>query len=301
MARSGISHMSLSQALAFLKQKDHTMKMIGLEIIKNSKENEKTFEPVKELLHDESPDVRSFAAEVLIGIAPQDALPFIIELLKDPISSVRLNILNILEKYPTSKYIPSIKECIYDREMKVRKAALRALAATKDSGILDSLLNALRDTNEIIFDEATKILANYKGSVPESLVSIYLGDENAEVRLAVLQYLIPQLSETNPDFYIQALEDESPEVKKIALLHLQDLISSGVIKDKIDIFTELALKLINDPVKSVRFQAINLLGVLKNPDTLEPLIKVATNDEDEDVRALAMETIVIIRRALRIN
>ena len=292
--------MSISQALAFLRQKDHTMKMIGLEIIKNSPEKEQAFEAVKTLLKDENPDVRGFAAEVLTTISTKEGLPLILELLKDPVSIVRLNILNIFEKHPTAEYVSSIKQCTYDKDAKVRKAALRALSAVGTPEILDSVLNSLRDTNEIIFDEATKILANYRGSVPEALVSVYLKDKNPDIRKAVLRFLLPQLDRPCVDFYIQALEDENPEVKKTALVQLQEKISSEEIVDKANIFTELAIKLLKDSSKPVRFHAINLLAVLKNPSALEHLIEIATNDNDEDIRALAMETIVIIRRASRL-
>lgn len=291
--------MTLKKALAFLEQPDTTMKMIGLKMLKELENKDEAFEHVKKLLQDSSPDVRSYAAEILSLMSSCNPFSIIADLLRDPDPNVRIIVLKIFEKNPNSEFVDVIKPSTRDTDDKVKRAALRALAAIGTSEILDAVLFGLKSDNSIIFDEATKILANYKGEVPASIVEVFLDDSDPNVKAGVIQYLLPKLKSFKLDYYLKALSDSHPDVCTTALKQLQSVPNlPDLVQDSESLVSKLVERL-DDPVKSVRLNTLLVLGILKPSSALERLIEVARNDSDEDIRALATDVIVNIRRAMR--
>ncbi|RLD42356.1 MAG: hypothetical protein DRI86_11800, partial [Bacteroidetes bacterium] len=273
----------------------------GLEMLQHSPNKEEFFEELIELLKDESPDVRSFAVEVLSEIKENDPFPHILNLITDENKAVRISALMALSKNPSEDYIAYIAPLTKDREIAVQKAALRALSKISSPKTLDTVIKATIDKSETIATEAKNILVNYAGHVPSSLIEDYINYPDSSIRYLVIEYLVEKVDTDPILFYLQALKDSEESIRVISLLKLRNFISKPPNKDSTLSIVKDIIPLLNDPSKKVRFQALKVLEILKDSSSVEHLITIATRDPEEDIRSLATEVIVSIRRALRLG
>jgi HEAT repeat protein len=199
-------------------------------------------------------DVRYHIAEVLGNRRDKEALPELIEALKDIDIWVRCSAAEALGNIGDSVAVPGLIEALKDIDNRVRRSALTALVEIGDTGAVPGLIEALKDTDNWVRCRAAEALGQ-------------IGDKVA----------VPGL--------IEALKDKDYEVRRSALTALVEIGDTEAVPALI-----LALK---DTDIWVRFSAAEALGKFGDKVAVPGLIE-ALKDTDDLVRRNAVEALVKI-------
>ncbi len=297
------------------------------------------FEAIKTLVKDSDPSVRKEAGQAFIDIVDntleaeifdldiaKSVLPFLIELVKDEKSTLRVVALNVLGKAikvdPTlmEEILPLVIESSKDKMAEVRAIGAKALQSVlqADSSLVGEVLptiiglsddleskvqkNAISALCEIIktgtkFEEISRVLVSLSK------------DPNVFTRRAAIKALSeavrcnPKVAKTFLPIFVSLSEDENALVRSVSVLALLEVIKadSSFIKEVLNI----ALKLTEDVDWSVRAtSASTLREILRiDPQYREEILQVFLNflnDQNRRVRKTAYFTLKENKEALAI-
>ena len=268
-------------------------------------------------LKDNSAGVRRNAIQALETIDDPRRLGLLISALGDRHHNVREDAAAALGRLKDPRALePLIAALKDDDSYLVRNAAADALGRTGDPRAVEPLIAALNDERSFVRKEAAWALGNIKDPRALEPLIAALKDDDYEVRrnvvLALAKLKDPRILEP----LIGALKDSSHEVLKVvvyALANLEDPRSVGLLiaelrgsnnwkvrssaksaLDKIDpnwTNTEAAKQLVlycidaleTSHPPDVRENAARVLGYLKDPRAVEPLIAVMMAKDTSDV------------------
>lgn len=239
-----------------------------------------------ETLKDEDECV-SGEAGIALGKIGATAVPALIKMLKDGDDQVRHSAAWVLGSKIGSPAVPALIKTLGDKKWGVRASAVEALGqigpAAKDA--LPVLIKILRNGDEVecVRGEAAIAIGEIHNTsaVPELIET--LGDEKWSLRLSAAGALSKIGDTSAVPALIVASKDENRNVRYAAVWAL------GKIGDKSAV--PALIEALKEEDKNARQQAIRALGEIGDTAALEALTCVAENDKDKDVRSAAEEAI----------
>lgn len=207
------------------------------------------------LLDDLKIEVRQTAAKILGGSKHPDALPFLMEALRDSFwwyerEQKVIDLLQAIQNMGTIAVEPLI-EALSDREGRVRKFAAMILGELQDVRAIEPLGMAIYDLHHEIGREAAESLSLFGSKAVDILIEA-LGHPEAMVRGHAVS----------------------------ALGKIQDIRVAPAL-----------IKVLSDPDRQVQKQAIQSLGNLNDERVVPALKEVAANRADREMAALAKQVI----------
>jgi len=258
--------------------------------------------------------VRAGAASALAEIGDPQAVPPLLIALKDPEPAVRSAAALALGRFDLPQTFNEVAGLLFDDPMiDVRQAAARALGGTRNPAALPYLMDALHDSfwwferedpaadliqgiqgmGDVAVDPLIKALADTEGAVRRfaaaslgamragravDALGMALYDMHHEVGTAAARAL-GQIGEASLEVLTDAAGHPEPGIREnvaLALGGINDLRSGDIL-----------LKMLHDPERSVRMQAVRSLGELKDTRSLPRLEELAANRADRELQALA--------------
>jgi HEAT repeat protein len=217
-------------------------------------------------LNNEYPDVRAAAAQALGELKDFNAVPVLIEALKDTVWHVRQSAAKALSDIKDPRAVPAWIQALKDENSNVRAAAIAALRELK-------ALSALgRELNNEHRDVRAAAIAALRELKALSELGKELNNKYPDVRLAALLFLKDTMAGSE---LAAVLKDDDPNVRSIAIATLYKPHASS----------ELGKELHNE-YWDVRTAAALALGELKDTNAVPGLIKTL-EDVNWSVRAAA--------------
>jgi HEAT repeat protein len=215
-----------------------------------------TFDDITNVLLDDLKiEVRQAAAKALGNTQHPDALPYLMEALRDPYwwyerEAAAGDLLNAIERMGAMAVDPLI-EALKDKEGAVRKFAAGLLGRLRDPRAIEPLGMALYDMHHDVGEISAEALVNF-------------GTSSFEILVEALDH---------PEMWIRIHSiDVLPRVddSRVALI---------------------LLEMLKDPEREVKKHVIQSMGLLKDQRTLPALQEIASDRSDRELHALAKEII----------
>ncbi|HAV78474.1 MAG TPA: hypothetical protein DCX53_14090 [Anaerolineae bacterium] len=213
-----------------------------------------TFDDITNILLDDPKiEVRQAAAKALGNTEHPDALPYLMEALRDSFwwyerESAAGDLLNAIAKMGAMAVDPLI-EALKDKEGAVRKFAAGLLGRLKDSRAIEPLGMSLYDVHHDVGKMSAEALVDFGGNSFEILVEAL----------------------NHPEMWIR--------------IHSVDVLPR--IRDPR--VASVLLEMLEDPEREVKIHVIRAMGELKDKQTLSALQALAANRSDRELHALAKE------------
>ncbi len=294
-----LSQEEIKKALELLENPNLALKQLALEQLKPYKNEPEALNAVIRTLQDKNDEVRSLAAEILGEVESREALIALSKAIEDSSWKVRKSALEAFGKHKNPETTPFFIAALRDENAQVRYTAAKELKNFNSHSMIEPLFDALRDKEKAVREEAKITLLNFPLQVPPSLVARFLLDYDKNIREVVVQFLSSKM-EGNPIPHLEkACKDQEWEIRVLALQEIGKFIEK-VNKDDYRLLN-LNLASLEDDNARVRYQAIENLKKLNNPQALEPLGKIAREDDDSNNRLMGTETMTFIRRSNRIK
>jgi HEAT repeat protein len=135
--------------------------------------------------------LRGKAVETLIALQAEEAAAPLAHMLADPSSSLRRNLLVLMDTFQYRPAIPFIRPLLNDGLPSIRRAALQALTKMGDRESAAQIeWMAFHDSSPFVRVEAVEALAQLQGAEAMAAMHALANDPNADVRRAVVSSLI---------------------------------------------------------------------------------------------------------------
>ncbi|GEM_PF-331069 len=222
----------------------------------------------------EDPDVAEAAAEALVQLGPV-VVPSVLPLLGHPDAWVREGAAFVLGGVRAEEAVLPLLERLADEERRVREVAAWALGAIGDPRAVDPLMERLdrsvnADPNWLFYGLALGLIG--PPAVPVLLEA--LGDETPEVRgiAALVLGTIPSAAFVAGPALIATLEDRAASVRAAAAVAL------GALRVE-EAVPALLVRAREDRDADVRIRAVRALGRIGSPEAI-PLLRALFRGED---------------------
>lgn len=241
--------------------------------------------PLTELLRRPEPATRSAAAEALGMLGEPAALDYLLPLIGDGESSVRLAVVRALGRIRHVRSAERLAIALEDQDQKVSGAAAGALEGLGELAVepmFQLLTSPCADTRV----RAIAVLGRlrHKGAVNRLLRG--LRDRVAWVRIVSAQALGEIGEDKATTALLRALEDRDAVVRAMAaeaVGKLRDFRASMKLLERVEDISDL-----------VRANSIRALGRIGNPVAV-PFVLSALDDESVEVRCAALEALAALR------
>ncbi len=178
---------------------------------------------IKVLAHDKNENIRSVAAEALGKLEDKQAVKPLIKALKDPDWGVRVDAVYAFRRLKdfSSEAIPYIIERLKDEDETVRMTAARVLGDFKDTRAVEPLCQTLGDKNQRVKTSAISSLGLLGDSkAVEPLFQLFKEGESDVIRASVVRSLGEIKSDRSVQYVTEALTDKNIFVRMIAVTTL---------------------------------------------------------------------------------
>ena len=228
-----------------------------------------------------SPSDTAVANAVVTKTTPDEAAPDKTDLIDRSIikeNKILLSLRHLLMEIDKNTRLTNIMRMVFADDEKDKDKVLNALfqlaISDKDSNII---LHATEALNELDLNETL-----------EFFIKNALEGENKDIRERASEILM-QLSseEVLPILIERSLEEDDSEIQNRAVTIL-----SVMDQDKA---VELFLNSLNETDDNVRIRAIDALSVIGLEKAIKPLLKIALEDKNKQVRARATTALEIIK------
>jgi HEAT repeat protein len=229
--------------------------------------------------------------------------------LRDSDPAVRLAAIERLAPFESANGVGALGEAIGDDDWRVRRSAVRALAARRDASLVEAVVTALREGHRdfSLLSSALGLLALTGVDLTTALIGL-LSDPDADLRLQAALALGSQRGPAAVSALIAALNDPDTNVRfhaiealgKLGALEARDpLVAVAESRDFFLAFAALdALARINDPSIAVRLtpllddpalaaQTAEVLGQIGDEFSVQSLVEALQNLEHAPVTAIA--------------
>jgi HEAT repeat protein len=260
---------------------------------------------------DRPPFVSALAAAGL----PLDEL---VELLNDVEPVVRHDAVGVLWEVGGSDAVPALQAALADPSAAVRMAVLDIIGASGDPAAADVAGRVLAaDSSPAVRAAALQAAAGAPASDRQSLLERALDDPDPDVRATAIDALAGELSEDASGLLMEALDDPDERVRDagaqaLAALPRWDLptlwaalsraepeqvdqLLSMVDDERAEALGQLALSRLGDPEPADRAFAVELVGRLGLPGTVDAL-GLALRDPAVAVRRIAARSLAGVER-----
>ncbi|PMP72269.1 MAG: hypothetical protein C0186_01670 [Thermodesulfovibrio aggregans] len=321
-----IGHRAPELIYKLLKDKDSDIRKFALDLIADIKEG---FDGARilPLLKDENGNVRAAAAHALGELGYKEAIPILIEYLKDE-EWVVFYVLQALAQLKAEEASESIGELLLSTDSLLIKAeAIDTLGKIGTEKVAAPLLKyfpvATKDEKKEIVKALIRIGIIPDGQgLKEEILSIFAEQEWEEKLIALKAVKLLNLVEAVPLIVEEAgaLDpscfdyEEKIEALQETLLSIdsEDELISMIEKNKLKYRAKafvikvlgklrskkavpVLIKLLEDIKRDIRIASAKALGEIGDKEVLQPLIKRSTEDPDANVKKAAIEALGMIR------
>lgn len=321
-----IGHRAPELLYKLLKDKDPDIRKFSLDLIADIK---KGFDASKiiPLLKDPNGNVRAAAAHALGELGYKEAIPALIEGLKDE-EWVVFYVLQSLAQLKAEEAAEQIGEILLNTEALLIKAeAIETLGKIGTEKVIEPLLKyfpvATRDEKQQIVKSLIRMDIIPDGQdLKEEILSIFKEQEWEEKLIALkgikltnlieaIPFIVEEAGRLDPSCFdydekIQALEEtllyidsEDELISMIEKNKLKYRAKAFVIKVlgklKSNKAVPILIKLLEDIKRDIRIASARALGEIGGIEVIQPLIKKSTEDQDANVRKAAIEALGMIR------
>lgn len=175
-------------------------------------------EPLRESLEDPSPDVRGQAALALARVSADEAMIALPDALEDPNHYARVKVYEAIGGVWRRQAVELLRPALRDPDPRIRAAVTSALASQKQKGVVEGLIARLKDTDWVVAALAAEALGKHasKQAILPLLEAYgaFSGEEEAEVRLAVVSALGEIGAKTRRFFFDEVLLDPDYRVRQ---------------------------------------------------------------------------------------
>jgi HEAT repeat protein len=229
----------------------------------------------------ESGPVRATALEVLAEMGDRDAVPALIDALRDPHEEVRKLAALALGRLRDLRAVEPLLLAASSGEGSTwfQGEVMRALAQLGDPRALPAVLRAREAADPFVRKCAAEALGRLGDSQVVPALIEMLADPAREVRLAALNSLATRRDARALEDLVPVLQDEAEDIREAAA----DTITA--INDRQAV--EPLLRVLRAGSNPARQLAAELLGKLRDDRAEEPLLTALTDDVDPETRELA--------------
>jgi HEAT repeat protein len=171
---------------------------------------------VREAAISEDPESRRYSVRVLAAIGGRDDFPIVRRAVVDPEERVRKEVPSALARIGAEAAVPDLMTLVRDRAPQVRSAALYAMIPIPAAPVRQEAVRGLEDRDPEVRAAALRALRARGNEEDEALARPCLADPSPRVRgeaiLTVSALGRPEVA------VFETLEDESPAVRRIALM-----------------------------------------------------------------------------------
>lgn len=249
-------------------------------------------EDLQELLpqtHSEEPDVRRVTATALGKRGRLEALPRVIELLRDENGHVRSAGAEAAARIGGEAAAQPLVALLEDPYPDVRQAAVKALKDLGSRGgepgrLVPRVLEPLLDSrNEVVAAEALRIMAAVGGGEIAGRLKSALKDSRSLVRRAAVEAMGSLEGEDLPEALRPALTDEDPAVRRDALQVMGEIHRPGTLP--------LLLPMLEDEDLWVRVRAVQALARHRSGEARKALLGTVEGETAGPVRLAAIRAL----------
>lgn len=321
-----IGHRAPELLYKLFKDKDPDIRKFSLDLIADIK---KGFDASKiiPLLKDSNGNVRAAAAHALGELGYRQAIPVLIESLKDE-EWVVFYVLQALAQLKAEEAVEKIGELLLSTEsLLIKSEAIETLGKIGTEKVADPLLKyfpvATKDEKQQIVKALIRVGIIPDGQdLKEEILSIFKEQEWDEKLIALkgiklinlieaVPFIIEEAGSLDPSCFdydekIQALEET------LLSINSEDELLSMIEKNKLKYRAKafvikvlgklrskkavlILIKLLEDIKRDIRIASARALGEIGGIEVVQPLIKKSTEDEDANVRKAAIEALGLIR------
>jgi len=254
-----------------------------------SRMGEQAVEPLLLLLEDKDSNVRGYSAGALGGLKSERALAPLISLLHDEDRYVRQSAAGALGSIGSVQAVPPLAEALQDRQRGIAVAAAGALGQINHPDVVPLLIGVLQDPGTNAMGAAAGALAalGAKEAI-EPLIRCFEEMENCPYD-AVGTALWTLGSDRAVDAWIIGL-------KKASFWYPRTVCAASLAKYKLDKGIPALLEALKDESKEVRRAAVLALMEFRSATAI-PALRKALTDEDLEVRIYAAEALKTIGNA----
>lgn len=244
-------------------------------------------------------------------------VPYLLKLLSDRISEVKIVAIGALSAIDDSRVTPALLRMLKDRNYRVKNRAVKALGDCSDPSVIKPLIGMLKAVSKSTREEAVEALGKKQDPlVVEPLIRVLKSDRYSSTRrkaaealgeikdTRVFEPLLAALKDSD-DFVIaaaaRALGKQKDQRALDILLELSDSkkyrirsAANHALKDLISELPPDRLKpFLNGRNSDLKKYAVEALVKLRSPDTIALLNEVML-DEKEDVKIKAIDALATI-------
>jgi HEAT repeat protein len=237
-----------------------------------SMKNDAVLPPLRELLLDVNPDLRTTAVRALSNF--DKARSWILECLHDPDIGVVETAIHSLEEFSGPDIVAGLCMALQHQSAGVRRAAVWALRKVGDATATPALVGSLHDEDETVRWTAADALRNFgdASAIPALLTVIH--DDSRDVRSHSLDALIRIGGATAVAGLLAELRGNNRRDRANAAYALGGIGDGAAVP--------ALLEALRDKEESVRVNAARALGHIRAESGADDLIALLKNDDEED-------------------
>jgi HEAT repeat protein len=229
--------------------------------------------PIRAALKDADPEVRIAAVWALYDYQEQRALNSTVDMLRDPVERVRVEVARALGSFGSESTLERLKELLFDENEveTVKKAALRGLGFSESRESVDVLVEKLRDmTGELEEEVLDALAAKHDTRGLTRMVEVF---KDAEPKIReVMSEAFKRMRIRGEKTLVELLQEDIPSLLPLVYDILED---TGWVES---IIRRMAKR---DPKQ--RREAATLLAKIGTRAAFRGIV-LAARDPDEDVR-----------------
>lgn len=239
--------------------------------------NEKAISVLIQLLSDSSEDVQKTAVWNLNSLG-EKSLPALKRAMSDSRSVVRCNAIKSMAFLGKKGDMEPFEEALHDSDIKVREVVVETLANLGSPKAIEILISLLSSDNIFFQNKVIKSLGRLGLKAEEQLVNA-LSDDALKLGAATALAMMASVKSIQP--LIAVYEEQKAEVRSMIAFALEKFPDDRRVFD----FYNRAL---NDPVRNIRYQAINYFRKVTKLDCFE-ILETALSNIHEEVNKFALE------------
>ena len=238
------------------------------------------------MLTDSDSGVMRAAAGALGAIGEKRAFPQLLELMDHEDAIVRQTVVAALNSIGHPKMEAAVSKDLSDSSPRRRESAARIAGYFGYESCLRQIVDLCDDEDPVVRRAAVESLANFDRRPAWSKVTdVVVSDDDATVRASAVRALGQQRNDDAVPALIRALCDPNLWVRYYAARACMR--RSAMVADVVAALLECAIR---DGVPPVRIAAIDTLGALQVPSTIDIII-VLVHDADADVAIAAIQAL----------
>lgn len=216
----------------------------------------------------------------LAEIGGEIALKTLISALQNTLYDLPADVAEALGKMGRAEAVEPLIKSLNHPSAVVREEVVLALGAIGDNRAVDVLIPLLSDKHPSITNAAAKALGNIKDSdCLDSLWKVALNHQDVYCRISASKSIGMLSSNKSVDMFLDYLNDSNKEKKFVAVVALGQIGDERASQPLVEILGTTHSGLLSKTFLDIVGESINSLGLIKDENTVEPLVELAMKGE----------------------